>query len=86
MERILYFSNDLERNKMELRLTADEIKMLSNPERCEACGHLEELHNGHCCSFCMVPGCRCEWDEIDDDIDFHKEDVITYELNTDAKD
>lgn len=27
--------------------------------RCE-CGHLWALHSGHCCSFCMVPGCECE--------------------------
>jgi hypothetical protein len=32
--------------------------------RCEACGHLEALHNGHCCVFCMVPGCPCEWGKV----------------------
>lgn len=33
----------------------------NNPKemRC-TCGHLWALHNGHCCSFCMVPGCKCE--------------------------
>ena len=33
--------------------------------RCKACGHLESLHNGHCCEFCMIPGCPCEWGKVE---------------------
>lgn len=33
-------------------------------QRCDACGHLEVLHNRHCCQFCMIPGCLCEWGKM----------------------
>ena len=46
------------------KLREDEAKWLSSSSRCDACGHLDELHNSHCCTFCMVPGCPCEWDEM----------------------
>ena len=45
--------------------TEEEYKFLTTPSkyhkelRC-ACGHLWVLHNGHCCSFCTVPNCKCE--------------------------
>lgn len=43
-------------------LRPDEIAHLGTA-RCK-CGHLEALHNTHCCPFCMVAGCPCElgWD------------------------
>lgn len=48
-----------------VELRDDEVEWLkktafmSSDTRC-GCGHLVALHNGHCCSFCMVPGCPCE--------------------------
>lgn len=32
--------------------------------RCGACGHLDSLHNYHCCDFCTVVGCECEWGRV----------------------
>jgi hypothetical protein len=29
--------------------------------RCHACGHLQVFHNDHCCQFCLIPECPCEW-------------------------
>lgn len=48
---------------VEVRVKPDEAAYLAS-DRCEACGHLSALHNGHCCVFCMIPGCRCEWGEV----------------------
>ena len=45
-------------------LRQDELDYLSDSERCK-CGHLQALHNFHCCEFCMVPGCGCENYKID---------------------
>lgn len=47
----------------ELTLKPDEIEYLGNLE-CAECGHLESLHNFHCCPFCMVTGCKCEQDGL----------------------
>jgi hypothetical protein len=44
MQEYLYLST-IPEYKKELRCT---------------CGHLWGLHNNHCCSFCMVPECKCE--------------------------
>lgn len=59
-----------------MKLTDSEIKYLSNTERCDACGHLEALHNGHCCSFCMVTDCPCDWGKIPSDEKFTKEKLV----------
>lgn len=48
---------------VEVRVKPDEAAHLAS-DRCEARGHLTALHNGHCCVFCMVPGCTCEWGEV----------------------
>lgn len=45
-------------------LLPDEEAMLNRSERCNACGHLEALHNDHCCPMCMVDDCECEWGEL----------------------
>lgn len=37
----------------------DEATLLSNPARCDGCGHLMVLHNLHCCEYCLVARCRC---------------------------
>jgi hypothetical protein len=50
---------------MIMKLLSEEKKLLEASERCEACGHLEALHNYHCCEFCTVPGCRCEYGEVE---------------------
>jgi hypothetical protein len=50
-----------------LELREDEIAYLDTP-RCEACGHLESVHNDHCCAFCMVDDCACEWGEMPADV------------------
>lgn len=47
-----------------VNLLPEEEEYLSDPRRCEACNHLEVLHNEHCCPFCMIEGCNCEWGEI----------------------
>lgn len=41
-------------------LTEDERAFLSESKRCKRCGHLNVLHNGHCCSFCTLPDCNCD--------------------------
>ncbi len=41
-----------------------EIPESYEKRRCKACGHLNVLHNDHCCSFCTLPGCPCEWGEM----------------------
>lgn len=46
-------------------LRGDELKFLASSPRCQVCGHLLALHNYHCCTFCTVPGCRCEWDKLE---------------------
>lgn len=53
----------------DLNLTQDEIDHLAsdNQKRCNACGHLEILHNQHCCFFCTVGDCECEWGEMPED-------------------
>ena len=49
----------------DFELTDDEIEFLSDGRRCETCGHLWVLHNGHCCAFCMVGDCECtEYDFV----------------------
>ena len=47
-------------------LREDERRWLEEDEteRCGACGHLMALHNHHCCEFCIVPGCPCEWGKV----------------------
>lgn len=48
-----------------MELDISEIKWINNnPCRCPACGHLEIFHNDHCCTFCLVDGCECEWGEL----------------------
>lgn len=47
-------------------LTDDEVVTLSSSVRCRACGHLDAMHNFHCCTFCTVVGCRCENDAVSD--------------------
>ncbi len=42
--------------------TEEEKAWLRVKSTCPDCGHLSQLHNGHCCSFCMVPRCKCESD------------------------
>ena len=32
--------------------------------RCDECGHLNEMHNEHCCSFCKVPECPCRFGQL----------------------
>jgi hypothetical protein len=63
--RMLFFETMDEHHKLYLR--ADELAWLTEntqydgtqgPLRCK-CGHLYALHNFHCCTFCMVPGCAC---------------------------
>ena len=49
-----------------LKITSEERRMLLESKHCEACGHLEALHNNHCCQYCKVPGCKCEWGEINE--------------------
>lgn len=48
----------------ELQLKQDEVAFLAASDRCEACGHLQALHNEHCCTYCMIPECRCEWGKV----------------------
>lgn len=31
-------------------------------KQCTNCGHLEIFHNQHCCLFCKIPDCKCEWE------------------------
>lgn len=50
----------------ELNLKSEEIDFLSKYGRCASCGHLEALHNEHCCVFCMVPGCKCAWGKVEE--------------------
>lgn len=52
-------SADLTRRGATLGLQDDEVAYLGDV-RCSTCGHLWTLHNSHCCSFCNIPGCRCE--------------------------
>lgn len=47
-----------------LGLKSDEYEYLRDNGRCSACGHLKALHNSHCCTFCMMPGCKCEFGEL----------------------
>ena len=35
------------------------------PLRCEACGQLNALHCWHCCEFCLIEDCGCEWGELE---------------------
>lgn len=45
-----------------MQLKEDEVQWInSHPERCEACGHLDIFHNDHCCPFCLVEDCPCEY-------------------------
>ena len=37
--------------------------------RCAGCGHLNILHNTHCCEYCQLPGCRCQWGSLPEDDD-----------------
>lgn len=46
-------------------LKPEEMKRLEESERCTACGHLEALHNQHCCTFCEIEGCPCKWGSIE---------------------
>lgn len=51
-------------------LREDEIAWLASlKRRCAACGHLELLHNEHCCSFCLIAGCPCSFGYIPDEED-----------------
>jgi hypothetical protein len=56
--------------KVTLELLPEEVKHLTIPEfegaemRCRTCGHLAALHNRHCCEFCMIEDCPCEWGEM----------------------
>lgn len=56
--------------EVTLELLPEEVKHLTEPGsegvemRCRACGHLAALHNGHCCVFCMIKDCPCEWGEM----------------------
>lgn len=45
-------------------LKEDEKKYLDDNsiKECQKCGHLAIFHNYHCCSFCNVPECKCEYD------------------------
>ena len=45
---------------VKIELQSDEEKFLEESQRC-ICGHLVVLHNDHCCMFCMVPDCGCNW-------------------------
>jgi hypothetical protein len=47
-------------------LEPDELAHLwsEGGARCPACGHLTVLHNGHCCEFCLIDGCPCEWGQL----------------------
>jgi hypothetical protein len=51
---------------VEIKVRPDEAEFLSDPGRCDVCGHLERLHNEHCCSFCTVTGCKCYFREINE--------------------
>lgn len=44
----------------QIDLREDEIKTLG-VERCKNCEHLLSLHNYHCCEFCTVEDCDCEY-------------------------
>jgi hypothetical protein len=48
----------------EFDVQPEERAYLLASGRCKACGHLEALHNTHCCVFCWMPECRCEWGEV----------------------
>ncbi len=50
---------------VEIKVRPDEAAFLSNPARCSVCGHLEALHNSHCCEFCTVNGCKCYFRVMD---------------------
>lgn len=45
--------------QITLALYPEEGEYLLKSPRCDTCGHKTALHNYHCCSFCMVPGCSC---------------------------
>lgn len=50
-----------------MNLTEEEQDWInSNQDKCETCGHLEIFHTSHCCTFCLVAGCKCYWGELDD--------------------
>jgi len=53
----------------QISLREDEINhILSEIEegeiRCKACNNLNALHSTHCCTFCLVKGCICEWGKM----------------------
>lgn len=52
-----------------LDLRDEEREFLAGSERCPACGHLMALHNQHCCDFCKVPDCPCQWGEVPKEAD-----------------
>lgn len=47
-----------------MKLKTDEKEFIGMA-RCDACDHLESLHNTHCCTFCMIDGCLCRWGEME---------------------
>ena len=47
-----------------MKLKPEELQYLeSESQECEKCGHLRIFHNYHCCSFCNIPGCKCEFED-----------------------
>lgn len=43
-----------------MMMTDEEREYLKGARPCDHCGHLDILHQHHCCSFCTVPGCDCK--------------------------
>jgi hypothetical protein len=54
---------------MGIDLLPDEEKHLEESERCTACGHLWVFHNHHCCEFCTIDDCKCEWGRMPDEVE-----------------
>jgi hypothetical protein len=57
---------EMKNSNRNLILAEDEYQFISNGGRCEACDHLNALHNQHCCEFCVVPGCLRAWGEVEE--------------------
>ena len=54
--------------KKEISLQEDEANWIKSSSRCMTCNHLEVFHNEHCCEFCMVPDCKCEWGKLVEEV------------------
>lgn len=58
-----YFENEADTDPRIRTIVLTDLEyqwLTKDAPRCDHCGHLVALHNSHCCSFCMIPECKCE--------------------------